>query len=295
MTGKLAGTLTFFTLALTAADTSDVYQREVDQWRADHQRKLAADYGWLTVVGLDWLKEGDNRVGADPSSEVPLPPGAAPQRVATVSLRAGKAVLHPAPGVPLTLNGKPAIETALREDDDILAINRLKFYLIRRGDKAGIRLKDNDSEARKHFQGLSWYPVDRSWRIPAKYTAWDKPHSLVFHNTIGQEETEPSPGFVTFQKEGQEYRLEPILDEGKLFFVLRDQTSGKTTYGASRFLYVDSPANSAKNAMVWLDFNKAENPPCAFTAYATCPLPPPQNRLALAITAGEKRYAGSTH
>src|SRR6202789_521534 len=144
-------------LALRAADSGDHYTREVEQWRVEHQRKLAAEDGWLTVVGLDWLKDGDNRVGANPSSEVPLPPGSAPQRVATISLRAGKAVLHPSPGVALTLNGKPATETTLREDDDILAINRLKFYLIRRGDKAGIRLKDNDAATRKHFQGLAWY------------------------------------------------------------------------------------------------------------------------------------------
>jgi uncharacterized protein (DUF1684 family) len=211
--------------------------------------------------------------------------------VAVISLHAGKAVLHPAPGVALTLNGKPAVETALREDADILAINHLKFYLIRRGDRAGIRLKDNDSQARKHFQGLSWYPVDPAWRIQAKFTPWPAPHSLVFHNTIGQEETDPSPGYVTFQKDGREFHLEPTLDEGKLFFVLRDQTSGKTTYGASRFLY----SEQAQNGTVLLDFNQAENPPCAFTAYATCPLPPPQNRLALAITAGEKKYAGSEH
>jgi uncharacterized protein (DUF1684 family) len=276
---------------LLSAAEGDAYRREVEQWREDHQRKLAADDGWLTVVGLDWLKEGDNRVGADPTSEVALPPGSAPQKVATISLRAGRVVLHPTPGVALTLNGKPATETALREDDDILAINRLRFYLIRRGDRAGIRLKDNDSAARKHFQGLSWYPVDPAWRIQAKYTAWDKPHSLAFHNTIGQEESEPSPGYVTFQKDGREFRMEPTLDDGQLFFVIRDQTSGKTTYGASRFLYTEQP----KDGVVTLDFNKAENPPCAFTDFATCPLPPPQNRLALAITAGEKKYAGSAH
>jgi len=295
MNAKLVAILTFLTFAISAADTNQDYRHEVEQWRADHQKRLAADFGWLTVVGLDWLKEGENRVGADPSSEVPLPPGSAPQRVATISFHAGKAVLRPTPGVGLTLNGKPSAETTLREDDDVLAINRLKFYLIRRGDRAGIRLKDNDSEARKHFQGLSWYSVDPAWRIQAKYTAWNKPHSLVFHNTIGQEEREPSPGYVTFQKNGQEFRLEPMLDDGELFFVIRDQTSGKSTYGASRFLYAQAPANPAQSGSVWLDFNKAENPPCAFTAYATCPLPPPQNRLALAIAAGEKKYAGSSH
>ncbi len=285
MTGKLIAAASI-ALALAGAEN---YRQQVEQWRAEHQSKLTAADGWLTVVGLDWLKEGDNRVGADPSNEVPLPPGSAPQRVAVITLHAGNAVLHPAPGVPLTLNGKAATVTALREDDDILAINHLKFYLIRRGDRAGIRLKDNDSAARKHFQGLSWYPMDPAWRIQAKFTAWPTPHNLVFHNTIGQQETEPSPGYVTFQKDGREFRLEAMVDEGKLFFVLRDQTSGKTTYGASRFLYAEQPHNGT----VWLDFNQTENPPCAFTAYATCPLPPPQNRLALAITAGEKKYAGA--
>jgi uncharacterized protein len=287
MTRKLAAAA-LLTLTMSATDN---YQQEVEHWRAERQKKLAAEDGWLTVVGLDWLKEGENRVGADPSSEVVLPPGSAPQRVAVIRLHEGKAVLHPTPGVPLTLNGKPATETTLREDDDILAINRLKFYVIQRGDRTGIRLKDNDSATRKHFQGLTWYPVDPTWRIQARFTAWTTPHSMGFHNTIGQEETEPSPGYATFQKDGREFRLEAMLDDGKLFFVLRDETSGKTTYGASRFLYTEQ----AKNGTVWLDFNQAENPPCAFTAFATCPLPPPQNRLALAITAGEKKYAGGDH
>jgi uncharacterized protein (DUF1684 family) len=267
------------------------YQLQVEQWRAEHQREIAKDFGWLTVVGLDWLKEGDNRVGADPSDEVVLPPGSAPQRVAVISWHAGKAILHPVPGVPLMLNGKPVTVAPLREDNDVLAINHLQFFLILRGDRAGIRLKDNDSAARKHFPGLSWYPADPSWRIQAKFTPWPAPHALSFHNTIGQEEHEASPGYATFQKDGREFRLEPMLDDGKLFFVIRDETSGKTTYGASRFLY----AEPATNGVVVLDFNKAENPPCAFTSYATCPLPPPQNRLALAITAGEKKYAGSDH
>lgn len=287
---KRAAVFPLLAITLLAADADDPYRAQIEQWRAAHQREIAKDFGWLTVVGLDWLKQGDNRVGADPSNagalnEVPLPRGSAPARVAVISYRAGRAVLHPAPGVALTLNGKPARETTLREDDDVLAIGRLRFYLIRRGDRAGIRLKDNASAARKHFTGLSWYPVDPAWRIQAKFSTWPAPHTIAFHNTIGQEEQEPSPGYVTFSKDGREFRLEAMLDEGQLFFVLRDQTSGKTTYGASRFLYAAQPVNGR----VILDFNKAENPPCAFTAYATCPLPPPQNRLGLAITAGEKK------
>jgi uncharacterized protein len=291
MTIKNIAMAAVFSLALSGANTSADYRQQVEKWRADRQKALAADDGWLTVAGLDWLKEGENRVGADPASEVALPPNSAPAHVASITFHAGQAVLHPAPGVSLTLNGKPAQETALHEDTDILAINRLKFYLIRRGDRTGIRLKDNDSAERKRFAGLSWYPVDPSWNLRAKFTAWDTPHAIAFTNTIGQKESEPSPGYVTFTRNGREYRLEPTLEDGTLFFVFRDRTSGKTTYGASRFLY----AEPAKDGIVWLDFNQAENPPCAFTAYATCPLPPPQNRLQLAVEAGEQKYKGGDH
>jgi len=277
-----------FALALSAANPSADYRQQIEQWRAQHQKELTADDGWLTVAGLDWLKEGENRIGADPASEVPLPDHSLPGRVATISFHAGQAALHPMSGVPLLLNGKPAKQTALHEDTDILAINRLKFYLIRRGERTGIRLKDNDSPERKRFAGLTWYPVDPAWRIRAKFTAWDKPHSIAFTNTIGQKETDQSPGYVTFTRNGREYRLEPTLEDGTLFFVFRDRTSGKTTYGASRFLYTET----AKDGIVFLDFNRAENPPCAFTAYATCPLPPPQNRLDVAVEAGEQKYNG---
>jgi len=279
--------LLVFTLA--AAELShDDYVRQVEQWRAKHQAKLAAPDGWLTVVGLDWLKEGENRVGTSAASEVPLPPGSAPAQVATISFHSGKAVLDPAPGVALKLNGQPAKETVMREDDDVFTVNRLTFYLIRRGNRAGIRLKDQDSAARREFHGLRWYPIDPAWHIRAKFTAFDKPRTLTFDSVIGEPETDDCPGFVTFKKDGREFRLQPVIDEGQLFFVFRDQTSGKTTYPASRFLYSDMP----KDGVVWLDFNQAENPPCAFTPYATCPLPPPQNRLALAVAAGEQ-YKGS--
>ena len=288
MTIKNLAVAAAFSLVLSAASPNADYVRQIEQWRAQHQKELAADDGWLTVAGLDWLKEGENRVGADPASEVALPPNSAPAHVASITYHAGQAVLHPAPGVPLTLNGKSAKQTTLQEDTDVLAMNKLKFYLIRRGDRAGIRLKDNDNPERKRFRGLTWYPVDPAWRIQAKFTPWTTPHSLAFTNTIGQQESEPSPGYATFTKNGREYKLEPMLEDGKLFFVFRDRTSGKTTYGASRFLYTEP----AKNGTVVLDFNQAENPPCAFTSYATCPLPAPQNRLDLAVEAGEQKYTG---
>jgi uncharacterized protein (DUF1684 family) len=274
-------------IALLSAATP--YEREITQWRTQQETELKADDGWLTVVGLFWLKDGVNRVGADQAGEVPLPKGSAPPRVGTISLRAGQAIFRPAAGVPLTLNGKPAQETVLKTDTDVFAINRLKFFLIKRGGRLGVRLKDNGSAARKEFSGLKWYGIDPSWKVAARFVPWDKPRTVTYDSIIGEKEVFESPGYVTFRRAGREFRLEPVIDENELFFVIRDQTSGKTTYGASRFLY----ANPAKNGVVTLDFNKAVNPPCAYTPFATCPLPPPQNRMTTAVTAGEKKYAES--
>jgi len=262
------------------ATAQTAYQREIAQWRADRETKLKAENGWLTVVGLNWLREGENRVGSDPNFEVPLP-ASAPQRVGTITLTNGKVHFKPASGIPLK-------ETDLKPDTapdyDKLSLGRLMFYAIERENKFAIRVKDNDSEARKTFTGLRWYPVDASWKIKAKFIP--SPHSVTFDTEVGVKEKDESPGYVTFVRRGQEYRLEPVKEDDELFFVIRDQTSGKTTYAASRFLYSALP----KNGFVELDFNKAENPPCVFTDFATCPLPPPQNRMKLAVTAGEQTY-----
>ena len=280
----------FAALLASGADvTPATYKNQIAKWRADREARLKADDGWLTVVGLHWLKPGENRAGSNPAFEAPLP-ASVPGRVGTFILRDAKVRFLPASGVHLTLNGKPARESDLKPDTeanfDVLAVGRVKFYVIRREDRFAVRVKDNDSAARKAFTGLVWYPVDPSWRVRAKFTAWDKPHTITFDTEVGVKEQEPSPGYVTFQRSGVEYRLEPVQDGDDLWFVMRDQTSGKTTYGASRFLYAPKP----KDGFVDLDFNKAENPPCVFTDYATCPLPPPQNRLALPVTAGEKMY-----
>jgi len=274
---------------LLAAD----YQSSIAQWRADREMRLKADDGWLTVVGLDWLKAGDNRVGSNPDFEVPLPKPA-PERVGVITVANGKARFKPEPGIPVTLNGKPSTATELKPDTDphydVLAIGAVKFYVIQREDKLAVRIKDNHSAARREFTGLRWYPVDPSWKIQAKFVPYDKPRTLTFATAVGVKEQDESPGYVTFARSGKEYRLDPVIDDNELWFVMRDATSGKSTYAASRFLYAEMP----KNGVVELDFNKAENPPCVFTDFATCPLPPPQNRLSLAVTAGEQMY-GNHH
>jgi uncharacterized protein len=279
MTSMRTAGLVAIAVAAIAAD-SGAYQREIAKFRAEREAKLKADDGWLTVVGLHWLHEGVNTVGSDPKSDAPLPESV-PSRVGTVALSKGKVHFKPAPGVPLK---EMDLKTDVTPQYDRLTLGRVKFFVIEREDRFGVRVKDNDSEARKKFSGLRWYPVDPAWKIKAKFTP--APHDVFFDTEVGVKEKDQSPGYVTFTRGGKEYKMEPVTEDDHLWFVFRDQTSGKTTYAASRFLYVPMP----KDGFVEIDFNKAENPPCVFTDYATCPLPTPQNRLQLAVTAGEQMY-----
>lgn len=262
------------------------YGQEVAKFRAEREKSLVKEDGWTAVVGLSWLREGENRIGSDAKAEVPLP-ASVPARVGTLTLRTGHAHFQPAAGVKLAAK-------ELKPNADIVTLGTVKFFVIQRGEKFAIRVKDSEAPTRKEFTRLSWYPPDPAWRIVAKYIPWDKPHQVTFSTVIdGLTEDDTSPGYVTFSKDGKEYRLEPTADGNDLSFVFRDLSSGKATYGAGRFLDTSAPKTGLKKeGTLVLDFNEAYNPPCVFTAYATCPLPPPQNRLALDVRAGELMYNG---
>lgn len=276
--------------AMVAATIDAPYRAQVEQWRQQREASLKADSGWLTVTGLFWLKDGDNTLGADPSNDILLPDGS-PARLGNLKLQSGH-VNFAASGSGVTLKGQAVTQTEVRPvGSDVLVAGPLQLLVIKRGERLALRLKDNNSKARREFTHLSWYPVEEDWKIKAKFIASASPTKIVFDTVIGEQETSESPGYVEFERGGVTYRLQAAGEGRRLFFVIRDQTSGKTTYAASRFLYADAP----QDGNVILDFNKAENPPCAFTAYATCPLPPPQNRLSLAITAGEQKYEGAAH
>jgi uncharacterized protein (DUF1684 family) len=266
--------ISLLAVAAIAADSN--YVRDVEQYRAQREASLKQNDGWLTVVGLFRLKEGENRVGAGEANQIALP-NSAPARVGKIVFSKGQAIYYP--------EGRPG--TQLKPNVDIVTIGNIKFFVIKRGEEYFIRVKDNDSKLRRDFAGLKWFPIDPSWKITAKFTSHDKPHIILFDSQNGVKQAMESPGVATFTRDGKEYSLEPVWEGPELFFIFRDATSNKTTYGAARFLY----AQPAKDGTVILDFNKAINPPCAFTAYATCPLPPPQNRLTLAVTAGEKKYS----
>jgi len=269
------------------------YRAEIEKWRADRVRRLTAEDGWLSVVGLSWLEEGDNSVGSAPSARVALPSGRTPARLGAIRLARGSASFTAAPGVSVTHGGKPVRTIALASDADgeptILQHGTVSFYAIRRGDRLGIRVKDSAAPARREFQGIDGYAIDPKWRVAARFEPYNPKKSIPIPNILGNVTQEPSPGAVVFSIGGREYRLDAVEEEGEedLFLIFGDRTNGTATYGAGRFLYAPRPGPDGKT---FVDFNKAYNPPCAFTAYATCPLPPPQNRLPVAVTAGEKRY-----
>lgn len=275
-----------------AADTgpSKQYRAEVQKWRLEREAKLKADDGWLTVAGLFWLKEGDNRAGAAETLEIVLPKGSAPPRIGVFTLHGSHIEFHSAPNSGALVNGKPVSVAELHEDTggnpDIVTVRDLSLFIIKREGKFAVRLKDKNSSMRRAFTGLQWYPVKENWRITARWVPYNPPKKLVFDTVAGVKEEDNSPGYAQFTIGGKQQKLEATEEEGMLFFVIRDRTSGKTTYAASRFLHADPP----KNGKVILDFNKAYNPPCVFTPYATCPLPPPQNRLSFPIDAGELMY-----
>ncbi|MEO8097364.1 MAG: DUF1684 domain-containing protein [Acidobacteriota bacterium] len=266
-----------------AAKLDPAYSSEIEQWRSDREKRLKADDGWLTLVGLFWLNEGANKIGSDPNAEVPLP-SSVPAQVGTMTLSKGKVHFKPAAGVALK-------ETDLLDDNqpnyNVQTLGSVRFYLIERGGRHGIRVKDPQSPARTNFAGLDWYSPDPTWNVEA--TLVPAPHKVTFDTEVGLQQEGDSPGYLEFDRAGTHYRVEPVTEDEELFLVLRDATSGKTTYAASRFLYTKLPD---KEGHTRLDFNKAYNPPCVFTPYATCPLPPMQNRLTSSIEAGEKIYRG---
>jgi uncharacterized protein (DUF1684 family) len=257
----MRGAIFFLTGTLLAATAGTSYLDEAARWRADYEKSLKAPGGWLSVAGLFWLKPGDNK----------LTVGTPPQTVAfnfankTISFK-GKAM-------------KP-------DSDEKIEIAGVTLQPIERDGNYGIRVRDPNAETRREFTGCKWFPASEAWRIKAKWVPFPQPKKIAITNILGMTDDEPSPGYAEFTLKGQTIKLQPVTEDGELFFMFKDTTTGKTTYPAGRFLYSAMP----KGDEVVLDFNQTHNPPCAFTAFATCPLPPRQNTMAVAIEAGEMNY-----
>jgi len=278
--------------------TPGAHRAEVEAWRAKRIGSLKKDDGWLTLVGLFWLREGGNSFGADPkTNRIVFPEAAGSRPMGSLDLSQGVVTLRAEPDAGLTAGGRAVTTMALRSDTEgeptLLRRGSVSFYLIKRGERLGVRVKDSRNPALMAFHGIDSYPIDLKWRFGARFEAYPAGKTIPVPNILGSVEQEKSPGAVVFDFGGREFRIDAVTESGTedLFLVFGDQTNGVETYGGGRFLYA-APAD--KNGQVVLDFNKAYNPPCVFTPYATCPLPPTQNRLGIRIEAGEKTYAHST-
>ncbi len=268
---------------------SPEYIASIKQWHKERIENLKKENGWLDLAGLFWLKDGENTFGTSPSNDIVFPKG--PDKIGMFILKDSTVSVKINPGVEVMNDKTPVKETSLKTDlsgdPTILSIGSLRWYIIKRDDKYGVRLRDIDANIRKEFKGIDTYPVNEDWKITAKFEAYNPPKTIIIPSIIGTVEEDKAPGALVFEKDGKEYRLDPVVEGDEFFIIFADETSGDETYGAGRFLYTAMPDSTGN---VILDFNKAYNPPCAFTPYATCPLPPKQNYLKLRITAGEKKY-----
>lgn len=296
----VAVALMLCSLSASAAPDEASWQTDLISWRAKRAANLQAPEGWLSLIGLGWLQEGDNSFGSDAGNRVQIN-AKAPAHIGVVHLDKGSLrLLPPAGGFPkdLLINGHAAAEQALTSDDadkpSKLTIGTITIIVINRDGRFALRIKDLQAPTRVGFHGLRWYPPNAAYRVRARWIPYNPPKALDIPTVLGTTTHLPAPGAAELTIDGQTVRLEPVLEDPKsteLFFIMRDATSKTTTYGAGRFLYTDLPDHGvAQPGELWLDFNYLVNPPCAFTPYATCPLPPPQNRLTIAIPAGEQRY-----
>ena len=270
----------------------------VEAWRQKRIERLKAPDGWLTLVGLEWLGEGDNRLGSAADADVHFP-AKAPANLGTITRHGDALTLTPAPGSPLTIDDKPVTAPAKLASDaqgepTLVELGTISFFVIQRGDRWAVRMKDSESPVRTGFAGIESYPLRGDWVVQASFEPAPKGTTIPVPNILGTTENADSPGDVLFSRDGHDVRLQAIDEgDGRLFLVFGDQTNGKGTYGGGRFLYAEPPKPGERTVTV--DFNQAYNPPCVFTPYATCPLPPKGNKMPFAIEAGEKLWAGYHH
>ena len=291
--------------ALTSVSTfaqNASFAEDLAAWRTQHVADLLKPDGWLSLSGLEWLQPGDNSLGSAADNKIRLTAGS-PAHLAILHLEGETITLNPPSGGFLSdflVAGSPAKPQLLRveaNNDKVsphLTIGTLKMYVIRREARFALRIKDSHSPGIVGFHGLQWYSGDADYRVTAKWTPYSPQKTIALATLVGTSYDQPVPGVAEFTLAGKTFRLEPVLEDpavAKLFFILRDTTSTTTTYPACRFLYTGVPTNGLDKAgELVLDFNRLENPPCAYSPFSTCPLPPPGNRLPIALPVGEKRY-----
>lgn len=285
---------TVLALPIATADTVPEEHVRIADWRAKRLASLTSDTGWLTPVALYWLRDGSNSFGRSPQQAFSLDDAALAADTGAFVLQDGhvRYVAHDSRA--MTYLGTPVTRLDLVSDaagkPTELIAGSLHFMLIERSGHLGIRVRDSVSPNRVQFKGLQYFPLRADWHMQAHFEPYVPAHHIPIVNILGMTEDMTSPGAIVFQREGRSWRLDAIQEapgDRELFVMFSDATSGKQTYGAGRFLYVGLP----QAGRIEVDFNEAFNPPCAFTDFATCPLPPQQNRLSLGVDAGELNYA----
>ncbi|HVA55480.1 MAG TPA: DUF1684 domain-containing protein [Gammaproteobacteria bacterium] len=274
------------------------YQQEIRDWQSRRLSRLTAEDGWTTLVGLLWLDAGDNSFGRVASNKITLDHPALPEQVGTFRVVGTQVDFTATPTAEILHDGRPVTTISPLIKDaagkpTVLKIGTLSFYLLERSGRLAIRVRDSAADTRTHFQGLMYFPVDEKWRLSARFEPFQPVKNVSIVNVLGMQEDMLSPGVLVFEVDGRQCRLEAVLESGETdyFVMFTDLTNGKQTYAAGRCLYVSPPVGG----VTVIDFNKAYNPPCCFTAFATCALPPLMNRLPIAVNAGELKYAGSDH
>ena len=267
------------------------YENQISKYRAERETRLKEnERSWLALAGLFWLEEGNNTFGSDESNDIQLENPDVPAKAGIFQYKNNVVTIKVNDGATVTCNGEPvrakALRTDIEEHPDFLELGSLMLAAIKRGKNCLIRVWDRDSSGRKNFTGLNHYPINPDFRITARFVPYDPPRILKIRDVIGEEYDREFPGFVIFNLGGRECRLEAERDGDGLFINFYDRTNGNGSYPGGRFLDVEPP----NDREVILDFNKSRNPPCAYTDYATCPLPPSQNRLPVRVPAGEMIY-----
>jgi uncharacterized protein (DUF1684 family) len=279
----------------TDGGNDPAYVNEVNEWHSAREGRLRSETGWLTLVGLYPLAEREQAFGSDSNNAIVFPEGA-PARAGVIRRTDTLVTLVAAPGVAITREGARVDSIVMvpdtRDETTVLDLGSLQFFVIERVGQYYIRLKDRESEVLKNFTGIERFPVDARWRLRARWEPYDPPKVVMVPNALGYESEDTCRGAVEFDLDGKVYRIEPSGDPQQgLFIVFGDATNEHETYGGGRFL---SAGDMDLEGTIWLDFNRAYNPPCVFTAYATCPLPRRENILPIRVEAGEKMY-GAGH
>ena len=266
---------------------NDEYGNSVLKWRQEVDTNLRRENGWLALAGLFWLRKGINSIGSDPESDIILPQRA-PARLGTFEFDGNNVTLNVEASLPVEVNGV-ATQSALLDADQedvpsFITFHDMRMVVLRRSKGVGIRVWDNTREVRRTFPPRQWYPVKEKLRVPATYTRYATPKIVKMPDILGAILDEPMQGFVSFELNGKKHELMvEELPDRRLFIQFMDLTNNHQTYPSGRYHYTDAH----ENGKVFIDFNKAYSPPCAFTEFATCTFPPQENRLDLAIEAGE--------